>query len=209
MKRFLATTALLAGISGLAGCSHDNAAAMLDVHRDHAGVDYTAKFDRALFTQSSAGQVDVILLQGSGRDPSIDRPLSADEKGGVQQVVHVKVLWNPTRTIRLDSPSASNAFIDWHVVAGEKNRVSYTGSCWAMTDIDGDEATIDLRNATVTLSSITGNMSDPLRRASLTGKIKAKRADALVESYVAQIDQLNHKSATAMSEPTPRHQTMP
>ena len=206
-RKTLLTTALLAGIASLTGCTSHPEAAELNVHREQSGVAYTATFDRAVFTQSALGTVDLILLQNSAADPSVDHPLAGDGNGGVQQVVHVKVLWQPTRTIRLDSPSASNAFVDWHVLAGESNRVSYAGSCWAKVKIDGEKATVDLRNASVSISQIVGEMHDPLHRASLDGTITASRADALVESYLSDLDRLSHKNTTAMREPAVRSQT--
>lgn len=209
MKRTLFAAAALFTLTALGGCAGHESAAELNVHRDSSDVDYTATFDRAMFAQSPAGQVDIILLQTSGGEPSVDHPLSSDGDHGVKQIVHMKVLWNPTRTIRLDSPSASNAFIDWHVMAGESNRVTYNGSCWAMVSTRGDTASIDLRNATVTISQIVGKMQDPLKRAQLSGVITAQRCDGVVQSYLTELAALDHKTATALSGPTARAQTTP
>ena len=163
----------------LTGCSStpETGTASLNVRRASGGEQFTADFDRALFSNTIDGQTDLVLLR--------DTP--AGSGPGVQQAVHVTVFWQPTRTIRLDSPSAGNAMIDWVVSAGDTDKIVYGGSCWARVSIDGDEAAVDLREADVTVRQRTGRLADPLTRAKLAGKFVAKRADAVVKAYVDDI----------------------
>ena len=173
----------------------DAGTASLNVRRAAGGEQFTADFERALFTDIGDGQTDLVLLSGS---PSV-----GDAAGGptVQQAVHVRVLWQPTRTIRVDSPSAGNAMVEWVVSAGDADRVVYAGSCWAKVNIDGDEATVDLREGDLTVRQRQGRVADPLQRAKLNGKFVAKRSDATVRAYVADMDAAAKPRVTALSAP--------
>ena len=190
----------------LGGCASDDGTARLNVHRSQSDEQYVASFDRAVFSETKNGQVDLILLSGGAGVAQGSQPVlaSADQSGGdsgVKEIIHLRVLWEPTRTIHLDSPSASNTSVDWHIIADANDRISYTGYCWAMVNIDGDEAKIDLRNATVSVSQVLGNMQDPLKRAQLSGKFIATRSDAMVRSYLMQLAAIDHSSATALVTP--------
>lgn len=177
---------------GLTGCAADDGMAHLSVQKSASDDQFVASFDRALFTESPGGVTDLVLLSGE------QLPTSPDAAGrAVRQVVHVRVLWNPTRTIRLDSPSAGNAMVDWTISAGDTDRVTYTGSCWARVSVDGDEADVDLREATVSVRQVKGQMADPLQRAKLSGKFVAKRSDATVRTYVEEIAASARRSETA------------
>ncbi len=200
MRKTLAIGTCLLGLALGAGCASEQPS--LSVRSDQTDAQYVATFDRALFTQAGDGQVDLILISGApGKDASVELPLQANHKQSVQQVVHMRVLWAPRKSIRIDSPSASNASIDWHVIAGATDHLSYTGSCWAKVDIDGDEAEVDLRNATITVRHVTGNVTDPLKRAKLEGSFVATRADSAVRTYMSELATLDQTSTTAMVRP--------
>ncbi|MGN6504598.1 MAG: hypothetical protein ACTHM6_03445 [Tepidisphaeraceae bacterium] len=198
------TLALSLGTLLVGGCASDDGVAQLNVHGAQSDDQYVDTFDRALFTQTRDGQVDLLLLSGGDSFQQNQPLISSDTRAinpGVRQVVHLRVLWEPTRTIHLDSPSASNAFVDWHVIAGPNDRVTYNGSCWAMVKIDGNEASIDLRNASVSVSQVLGDAKDPLKRANLSGKFTATRSDAVVRSYLSELASLDHTTATAQVTP--------
>ena len=165
------------------GCA---SAPEISVRSEQTSERYTATFDRALFSQNKDGQIDLILLSGEG-DGEPGMPLRETRDGQVRQMVHLRVLWTPRNTIRLDSPSAGNAVINWHVVADANDRLSYKGACWAEVDIDDDEAEVDLRNAVMSISRSVGSVNDPLKRATLDGNFTATRADAVVQSYVTEL----------------------
>ncbi|HEX8322919.1 MAG TPA: hypothetical protein VF595_03305 [Tepidisphaeraceae bacterium] len=187
MRNRLRTAAAALLLSALAGCASNDGMTHLSVQKADGGDPYTASFERALFTESPNGSTDLILLSS----------------GGVRQVVHIRVLWQPTRTIRIDSASAGNAMIDWLVSASDKDRVVYGGSCWAKVSVDGDEAEVDLREAAVSVRHVDGQMTDPLQRANLSGKFVAKRADASVRAYVDEMAAAGRRTATAAALPKP------
>jgi hypothetical protein len=206
MKRLFALT-LAAAL--LTGCSASQPSLL--VQRAGTDTSYSANFDRAYFSQANDGQVDVVLLS-DGRGPSeeVDRPLQTSADHTVRQVVHLRVLWANPRGIRLDNPSASNSMVEWHVIASPVDRLTYAGSAWAKVDIDGDEAKLDIRNASVAIRRIVGACDDPLKRANLSGTVTAKRADATVRSYLDEIVRLGENSeATAQAGSMHRSPSMP
>lgn len=200
MKTTRIIASCLIGLA-LAGCANETPS--LSVRSEQTDAQYVAQFDRALFTQSSDGQVDLILLAGApGADAQIGSPLQARAGQSVQQVVHLRVLWAPRKSIRIDSPSASNTTVHWHVIADRNDRLTYSGACWTRVKIDGDEAEVDLRNATISISSVNGNIADPLKRARLEGKFTARRSDSAVRSYLGELATLERASPrTAMANP--------
>lgn len=195
------TTALLA--LALTGCASTTETAQLRVHRAASDETYVTSFDRALFSEN-AGQTDIVLLSGTGQS-SVPGEGPVSNGPAVRQTVHLKVLWSPTRTIRLDSPSAGNAMINWVVSAGNDDKVVYGGSCWARVSVDGDVATVDLREANVSVRQVTGNMVDPLKHAKLEGKFTANRGDAIVQAYVSDIRQASNNATASL----PSRQAVP
>ena len=185
----------------LSGCSANQPA--LTVQRDRSAEKFISRFDRAYFSQASDGQLNVVLItDGAGALATIDRPLETGTTASVRQIVLLRVLWQQTRGLRLDNPSASNATVQWHVISSPDDRVTYTGSGWVQAQIDGDEAEIDLRNANVSIAQIVGNINDPLKRATLDGVLTAKRSDLAVKSYLDELaDLAPPKSPVSESRP--------
>lgn len=195
----LATLATLSPI----GCSSSGSA--LNVNSENSGTSYVANFNRAYFTEARDGQMDLVLLSDDlGTDATIDRPLTTRDDRRVKQIVHIRILWAPTRGLTQENPSANNAMISWHVVASPDDRLTYSGNCWARAKVDGDEATIDLERATVSISQIVGHVSDPLKRAKIDGEIVARRSDSTVRSYIDELALLSTTNATALSGPPTR-----
>lgn len=198
LKPLLTLTLLLAALT--TGCATESPT--ISVRSEQNDAQYVAHFDRAIFSQATDGQVDLVLIAGApGKDANIEMPLQASRTQAVQQVVHMRVLWAPRKSIRIDSPSASNTTVNWHVIAGSNDHLTYSGACWAKVDIDGDEAEVDLRNATITISSVSGNVADPLKRATLEGKFVATRSDSAVRTFLSELAALDQKSnSTAMAK---------
>jgi hypothetical protein len=156
----------LLSLALLAGCAA--APPSLNVQRDQSTEKFVAKFDRAYYSTASDGQVNLILIaDGAGALATIDRPLETSTASSVRQIVHVRVLWQQSRAMRLDNPSAANAAVQWHVIASPDDRITYAGSAWAALSASGDEAEFDLRNASVSIAQVVGQISDPLKRATL------------------------------------------
>ncbi len=185
------------------GCESSSKQA-LHIHRDHSDQKFTANFDRVYFSQAIDGQLDVILLADGAGDASVDRPLTTKDDQSVRQVVHMRVLWQHPRGLRIDNPSASNGMINWHVVASPSDRLTYSGSCWVRVSVDGDEAELDIRNANVAIRQMVGHIDDPLKRATIAGEVIARRSDATVRSYLEELATLARRDeATAAREETP------
>lgn len=192
----------------LIGC--ESSQQSLSIRRDHSDQKFTASFDRAYFSQAIDGQLDVILLSDGAGDAAVDRPLTTRDDKSVRQVVHMRVLWQHPRGLKIDNPSSSNAMVKWHVVASPSDRLTYSGSCWTRVSIDDDEAEFDIRNASVAISQMVGQIDDPLKRASFAGDIIATRSDATVRSYLEELATLDRRDdATANLGPPARGNQTP
>ncbi len=192
----------------LTGCASTQQS--LNVHREYSEEQFTATFDRAFFSKATDGQLDVILITDGPGNAAINQPLAMTRGRSVRQVVHMRVLWQSPRDTRVDNPSANNAVITWHVVASANDRLTYTGAAWARVSVDEEEADLDIRRATIAISSMTGSIDDPLKRATIDGMITARRADATVRSYLDELASLGEPSAaTALTGPPARGGPIP
>jgi hypothetical protein len=153
--------------------------------------------------------MDVILLADGAGKSTVGQPLPTQAQQSVRQVVHIRVLWQKPGGVRLDNPSATNAMIDWHVIASPRDRLTYFGSCWAYADIDGNEAELDIRNATLSISQVEGAIDDPLKRASVSGFVTLRRADATVKSYLTELSALRSVPPATTPGPPARGETVP
>ena len=189
MKRHVCTALLL---FALTGCASTDGTARLNVRGGPDDANYTTTFDRAYFAESG-GATDLILRTGD-----------ADGAGpAVRQVVHLRVLWQPTKTIRVDSPSAANAMIEWSVVADDRDRLTYAGNCWANVSVDGNTATVDLRDAEVSVRKVVGQVNDPLRHARLAGRFTAVRSDVSVRASLDELAALDATGPAAAAATVP------
>jgi hypothetical protein len=203
LKSLLSLSALML----LTGCAASGPE--LAITRD-AGGEYVAHFDRACFSQTTDGQLDLLLIaHGAGSNAAVNRPLETTNRKAIEQIVHVRVLWQHPRDVKLDNPSASNAMIQWHVIGSPQDRIVYSGSCWTRIAVDGDTAKVELREASVSISKVVGDMHDPLKRATLEGKLVAQRSDATVQSYLEELASMDHSNSTAQFGPPTRSPVAP
>jgi hypothetical protein len=113
-------------------------------------------------------------------------PILTSTSAPLSQTVHLRVLWRPQRGSRPDTPSATNAIIDWYVqtndAPAQADRLHYRGAGFVSIDDGGQRARFTIRSAHVELKDGTKRLQDPLGNSSLSGSFLATRNDDIVAS---------------------------
>src|SRR5690606_1179943 len=149
---------------------------------------YAQKFNKAYFRQTERGEYDAVLIEDgiSTARRSTAGPIQASATAPLNQVVHIRVLWRPLRGSKPDTPSATNAVIDWYVRAndpgGRGDHLHYRGAGFVTIDGSGSEARFAIRSAHLELADGAGSLRDPLGDSSLSGTFIAARRPELVSS---------------------------
>lgn len=189
---------------GTVGCS--SATQTLQLRRDHSDQVFTASFDRAFYAQTADGQFDVVLVSNGHSESAVNQPLVTASDRSVRQIVHIKVLWQKPRGYRIDNPAATNSTFTWYVISGPSDRLIYVGSAWTRITRDQDSIELDVRNASLTINRIVGQLEDPLKRARFEGTIVARRSEAAVRSFLDELSGYHSTdSSTVLSDPAPNN----
>jgi hypothetical protein len=132
-------------------------------------------------------------LSPAPEDKKSTGPLHAASAAPISQVVCLRVLWQPLRGVKPDTPSATNAVIDWYVrsndPASRDDQLHYRGAGFVRIDDSGPQARFVIRNARVQLTDSTGRLQDPLGQSLLTGSFTATRNDAMVAATLEALHQ--------------------
>ena len=95
-----------------------------------------------------------------------------------QQVMHLRILWNPQRDQKADHNSASNATVHWYVMgntpASESDILEYAGTAFVSID-DSSPAELSIRNCAVHPVACRGDLCDPVGPSVISGTIFARR----------------------------------
>ena len=176
-----------------AGCSLTGQARPELAINPTAGDDggFTAAFDAAYFRENGDGETDVLLVAAPGADPSADAstdagPLRSDTARAVRQIVHFRILWTAKSGTRVDSPSSTNAAIDWYVLGPDGANIHYTGSAYVVASHSGDDAEFTLYGARIRKQTAAGDLSDPIRQATLAGTFDATRDGPKIDRYLGE-----------------------
>jgi hypothetical protein len=167
---------VLAALPALAlvGCSSSGRSELqLSSQRD--GGRFTQSFPVGVADVQDAGDTDVVVnCQTAAATP--DAP-------PVRQVLHVRVLWQQGYRLKPSMHEVStNAAFHWYVypagatdAAGRAQVVEYTGVGLVELTRDGDQVTVTVAGATITPTTVTDRMNDPLGPTTLAGTIVARK----------------------------------
>lgn len=178
MNRVLCTIALggiVALSTLLAGCQSASATMRL-APTATPKQQYVQRFSQAYAVQRVHGEIEVVLTN------SQDQPLS--------QIMHLRLLWKPMSGTKTDQPSTTNAIIDWYIIDGP-SILRYKGAGLVLADQSGKQMWVSVKNATLKLATRTGDLSDPIGPATLTGTFNAKIDAAKVDSVLIRIKAAN------------------
>jgi hypothetical protein len=176
-------------------------------------------YDRACFSRSDNGEWEIVLVSDGLTPGAVGRKGDLHPSGGssMSQIVHIRILWRPLRGSKPDTPSATNAVIDWYMLAsdspGHDDRLHYRGVGFVVVNASDESATIEVRKADMELADQSGRLKDPLGKSTLTAEFQASHNDGVVDATTERIRQFSTKSRPPTTEahegPPPRGPTGP
>jgi len=167
--------------------------AVLSLQSAASGRTFAQTFPRAYFSQSDDGDREVILINDGfvAVKPTGGGPLQPVATLPLQQIMHLKILWNPLPDTRTDAPSATNAVIDWTITSvrpGETgDSLRYRGAGLVQVSGGNQRLTLTIRNATIEPTGHSGSLVDPLGVCWVNGTFTAMRNDGLVQATIADL----------------------
>lgn len=182
--RALITPLLLAAASLCAGCSDKTAGLTLTSLSDHHK--FADTFTKAYAARNDYGDLDVVLV-----DDATERSVTAGALvGPVHQIMHIRILWSPSRDMKSDDPAASNASIHWYVMGADRTQmIEYSGTAfvYAGTTLWGDQRKLRIDNARLKPAMTRGDLKDPVGAAKIEGTIYATDNNRIVNRVLAEL----------------------
>jgi hypothetical protein len=189
----LPTTLLLAL---LVGCSSSPKSAVR-VTSLQTKQQYAQDFQEGFARQNAAGDVDVVVTKESRPQIGAAAPGSERTTGGaaikgdvhnLRHVLHVRVLWQPMKGTKTDSPTATNATMSWYVFddARQPRMIEYSGAAFVDVERKNGQTLLTVRNATLKPTARIGDLTDPIGPAKVDGKIVAQNDRVQVESLLSE-----------------------
>jgi hypothetical protein len=177
----LALASIMAG--GCSSSPRSNVRVTSLASRQH----YTQEFQNAYARHNAAGDVDVVITKDSQTAMTLGGERTTGSAGAesqrVHQVMHVRVLWQPMKGTKTDSPTATNATLSWFVFGddGRATRmIEYGGAAFVDVTRKGGQTILAIRNATLKPTGHIGDLNDPIGAARLQGTIVARNASRQV-----------------------------
>jgi hypothetical protein len=205
-------------IMALSGCASNAPPkpAVLSLESAASGRTFAQTFPHAYFSQADDGDREIILINDGfvAVKHTTGGPLQPVATLPLQQIMHVKILWNPLPDTRTDAPSATNAVIDWTITSARPGQTGdslhYRGAGLVQVDGGYQRLTLTIRNATIEPTGHTGSLVDPLGTCRLNGTFTAMRNDGLVQSTIADLQGAPEgHSAEASAEMSPTNDGPP
>jgi len=174
---------LLAAVAlslGSIGCSSQSGLTVTSVDRHQT---YRQAFTQAYSCRNANGDTDVVLIDQATEQGLAGQPIDSP----VLQVMHVRLLWSPTRDMKAVT---SNASVKWYVIGRSEppGMLEYDGIAFISSTTDDDSTVLNIRNGTLALSSKHGNMIDWIGASKLEGTFKARENRQIVEKVLNQLN---------------------
>lgn len=205
--RFLAVCGLLVALNGAAGCATAKPAATLKLTSGADGRQFEQTFRAARFSRGNSGDVDIVLVdQTEGLSRTLtgrDKPLETTASAPLTHLMHIRVLWKPTRAIRAGAPSASNATIQWTALSRDGGRLDYTGTGFVRLSGNADSIRVSLNRARLSPTHREGDLEDPIGPVTLDATFRAAREDATVATALTMIRHRGEPAPEAGMPPLP------
>ena len=206
MKKFPLSTLLSGGAALLApiglaaclvGCAGGPPPQELTLQSSAQKQTFSQQFASAYLSRGGDGDVDVVLVDQAAQQRLDGHQGSAP----TQQVMHLRVLWNPKRDQKADHNSASNATVHWYVMgntpASEGDVLEYAGTAFVSID-DSTPAELSIRNASVHPVACRGDLCDPVGPSIISGTIHAHSNRQRVRQVLSSV-----RTAVAMASGLP------
>jgi hypothetical protein len=187
---------MLVGI-GAAGCSSGTSAVRVTSLQTRQ--QYSQDFPQAYARYNAAGDVDVVVTKEcrptiGAAAPGAERTTASAALNGdvhnLRHVLHVRVLWQPMRGTKTDSPTATNATMSWFVFddgARQPRMIEYRGAAFVDVERKDGQTLLTLRNATLKPSASIGDLTDPIGPAKVEGRIVAQNSKLRVDDVLSEM----------------------
>jgi hypothetical protein len=168
---------------------------------------YSQQFQKAYFTRTASAEYDAVLVDDGVSESrhGSSGPIKPTPAAPLSQILHIRVRWRPLRGSKSDTPTATNAVIDWYILASDPaNRddyLHYRGAGFVKVSENGNEARFDIDSAHLDVAESGGKLQDPLGASSVSGGFFAERNDALVKSTIKSVRSSIPDSATHQGPP--------
>ena len=149
------------------GCASEQQ--QLTLHSSKQGHTFTQPFTRAYAARVGQGDTDIVLVDRAAQTAIDGRP-SVDP---VRQILHIRVLWQPSREMKSDHTSATNAVLHWYVMGNAGEVLEYAGTAFVALDRGSESTDVAVSNARLTPVACRGNLCDPVGPSTLSGKLSA------------------------------------
>ncbi|MCS7033168.1 MAG: hypothetical protein NZ561_04130 [Phycisphaerae bacterium] len=187
LARLLTLVGLLT-IPLASGCA-TRPAAGIRLHRLEDSHRLTQSFSNAYFSSAQQGAYDIVLVEQTEpkNAPRDSRKPTSPLASPLTHVMHVRVLWKPKKAIRADSPTATNASVNWSVMTADgTSRIDYEGVGFANVYREGeDRILVRLSNVVIRPSGKSEGLGDPIGTSRLVASFKAQRDPRMVRSMLA------------------------
>jgi len=135
--------------------------------------EFTQTFAVAYASQDSDGNTDVVLMDDAARAALDGQQVRAP----VRQVMHIRVLWKPSRDLHADHTSASNATVHWYVIGTspkDSGVLEYAGTAMVVVEPGEGSTELSIRTGNFKAVACRGTLRDPIGSASLHGSVRAR-----------------------------------
>jgi hypothetical protein len=155
---------------------------------------YTQQFQRAYYSKTNDGEYDIVLVEDgiTQADSKSNGPLISSPTIPLSQIVHIRILWKAPSGSKPDTPSATNAIIDWYVRASDSpdrlDRLHYRGAGFVIVYESTGTSIFDVRSSQLSLSESKGRLQDPLGTTSVLGSFTATLNDGMVASTLESLN---------------------
>jgi hypothetical protein len=182
-KKILSLSIAAAASGILAGCAGHAGGITLTSMRTHEH--YDQGFADAYLCHNTNGDLDIVLIDSATAQSLAGQTSAAP----VRQILHLRVLWQPERDLKVSDAAASNASVHWYVLGGQpKGILEYTGTAFVSTTSFSDLIRVHVQNAQVKALPTTAGLYDPVGPSKLEGAVFAHENAKIVNQLLNEIN---------------------
>jgi hypothetical protein len=181
-KKILSLSVAITAASFSTGCAGHAGGITLTSLRTHEKFDQG--FADAYLSHNANGDLDVVLIDSATAAALAGRQSDVP----VHQILHLRVLWQPERDLKVTDAAASNASVHWYVMGGNpRGMLEYTGTAFVSTQSFSDLFRVHVQNAEVHPLPTTCGLCDPVGPSKLEGAVFAHEDARIVNELLSEV----------------------
>jgi hypothetical protein len=182
-RKILSLSFAIAATTLSAGCAGHAGGITLTSMRTHEKFDQG--FSDAYLSHNANGDLDVVLIDSATAEALAGHQSSAP----VRQILHLRVLWQPERDLKVTDSAACNASVHWYVMRGNpKGTLEYTGTAFVSTSSFSDLVRVKVQNAQVRPMPCSAALHDPVGPSKLEGAVFAHEDARIVSQLLSEVN---------------------